>query len=134
MRGSRFVFLAVASSGEPGSSGGGVLWVLVSPNNRRLGQAGEFAPTYQRSLAEVTLLRGRYSDLTAATGTAESSGRWTWRVDLDGVVVARCTRPYLRQQECGYNLQRFLAAVPQAVATTVMRTARIGRIPEPRRQ
>jgi|GEM_PF-6244152 len=127
--GSRFVFLLLA---PPGAGGGrtGVIWVLVSPNNRRLGQAGQFAATYQQSLDTVTVLRERHRDLTAVTGTAGSSGRWVWRVELDGAVVARCSRPYARQQECDHSLHRFLAAVPVASAAAGTRTVRMGRVPQ----
>ncbi len=130
MRGSRFVFLAMQSTDDPdGVAEESIMWMLVSPNNRRLGRAERHFPTYELCRETVFRLRRRYDELKPVTATAERSGHWVWRVELDGAVVAKSTRAYLRQQECDYNLNRFMAAVPEAVVATSARSVRIGRIP-----
>jgi hypothetical protein len=115
---------------ESGDSGvESVLWMLVSPNNRRLGRAAQRIDEFEVCRERVMLLRQRHADLKSVTSTAEPHGHWAWRVELDGAVAAVSTRSYLRQRECDYNLRRFLEAVPEADVATTTRTVRIGRLP-----
>jgi hypothetical protein len=130
LRGSRFVFLSMLvldNSGQAGTES--IMWILVSPNNRRLGRAQRASASYDVCLESVLRLRERYVDLTSSTTTVESQGHWTWRVELDRVVVAISTRTYLRQQESDYSLHRFLEAVPEADVAPTARAVRIGRLP-----
>lgn len=125
MQGSRFVFFALPEIEDSGEvSGESVTWTLVSPNNRRLGQASGRFSTYDECLAAVQTLRANANSVLPSTVTIDRQGRWAWRVDLDGVTVAVSTRGYLRQQECDYNLRRFLAALPEAAITTELRAVR----------
>jgi hypothetical protein len=114
-------------SGESGAES--VFWMLVSPNNRRLGRAAQRFPAFEVCHEKVMLLRRRHADLRPVPTTTQPHGNWAWRVELDGAVAAVSTRTYLRQQECDYNLRRFLEAVPGAEVATVARTVRIGRMP-----
>jgi hypothetical protein len=113
--------------GEPAAES--VMWVLVSPNNRRLGRGGSPARSFERCRESVLSLRRRHGELRAVTTASEHDGQWSWRIDLDGAAVAAATRAFLRQQECDYNLRRFLAAVPQAQVASVVHAVRIGRLP-----
>lgn len=125
VQGSRFVFFALPEFEHSGEvSGESVTWTLVSPNNRRLGQASGHFSTYEECLAAVQTLRTHANRALSATVAVDKHGRWAWRVDLDGVTVAVSTRGYLRQQECDYNLRRFLEALPEAGVTTELRAVR----------
>lgn len=128
MRKPRFVFLAMNTpvpSGEPGTES--VSWMLVSSNNRRLGQAAYESPTYELCRELVWWLREEYLGL-APVLTAGPTGRWAWRLELGGTRVAVSTRSYLRQLECEYNVRCFLEAVPEADVTPVARTVRMGEL------
>ncbi|HKT04259.1 MAG TPA: hypothetical protein VJT31_32440 [Rugosimonospora sp.] len=102
--------------------------MLVSPNNRRLGQSARGWPNYDTCRDWVSRLRERHDELKPVTTTAESNGHWAWRIELDGVVAAVATRTYLRMQECDYNLRCFLEGVPLAELSPTVRTVRIGRL------
>jgi hypothetical protein len=122
--------LTLDHSGESGTES--MFWMLVSPNNRRLGRAAHQFTAFDACREKVMLLRRRLADLKAVTTTAEPHGHWAWRVELDGAIAAVSTRTYFRQQECDYNLRRFLEAVPEAEVATIARTVRIGRLPAAR--
>ena len=128
MRGSRFVFLSGAANSESRTpTATGVLWVLVSPNNRRLGRSRAHHPTYELCRRDVLRIQRAHDDLIAVTAP-EQWGHWAWRLELRGEVLAVSARGYLRQQECDYNLRRFLDALPSAEIAPVVRTVRIGQI------
>jgi hypothetical protein len=126
---SRFVFLSMPVSGpdaEPPSEKG-VVWMLVSPNNRPRGSGGSFHETYATCRDAVLHMRESRARIKPLAYAAEASGQWTWRIDLDGDTVAVSSRSYLRVRECNYNLERFLCAVPTATIVAGTRSVRGGR-------
>jgi hypothetical protein len=124
----RFVFLSMNARGTSGKAGAErVSWMLVSSNNRRLGQAAYESPTYQLCREWVRRLQESHLELTPVLSTGPA-GRWVWRLDLGGTPVAVSTRPYLRQLECEYNVRCFLQAVPEADVGQVTRTVRMGQL------
>lgn len=115
MQHARFIFVAVATpQGDTDAGRRGVSWMLLSPNNRRLGCGASVHPAYAACRDAVVTLRFGHDRFTAQSLTLASNGQWIWQVDLDGVAVAVSCRSYLRARECTYNLERFLEAVPTA--------------------
>jgi hypothetical protein len=119
---SRFIVLSRQSGGDEDA----IEWILVSSNNRQLGRCGSAFATSEACRAAVDLLRDGYKRATGSA-TAEASGRWVWRVDVDGRTVAVSTRAYFRHHECDYNLRRFLEAVPAADVADGIRIVHSGR-------
>ncbi|MFI6759178.1 hypothetical protein ACIBF5_08550 [Micromonospora sp. NPDC050417] len=128
MQQSRFVFLSMPakSCGQVDEAAEEVLWMLVSPNNRQLGRGDEGYGTYAECRAAVVRLRDEHRRADAMALADELTGQWVWRLELDGETVAVSSRSYLRARECSYNLERFLAAVPQADVVDGTRAVRKG--------
>jgi hypothetical protein len=125
---SRFVFIGgLVPPPEAGDLAEGIVWILVSPNNRPLGLGMKYHEAYVDCRESVVVLKANHTRLNPVESTVELTGQWTWRVELDGVDVAKSSRSYLRARECQYNLQRFLEAVPNAAIVAGARSARRGR-------
>ncbi|MGN9911045.1 hypothetical protein ACTMTJ_26155 [Phytohabitans sp. LJ34] len=125
---SRFVFLAAPMpESKDGDEGEGILWMLVSPNNRPLGRGTTYHATYGACRQSVLDLQANYERAKPVETTVDLTGQWTWRIDLDGEPVAVSSRSYLRARECTYNLERFLEAVPSAQVIAGTRSVRRGR-------
>jgi hypothetical protein len=89
-------------------------WRLIGGNNRDLGcSPARFEDTRTSRLA-VLELRRRIADAVPVITIDPRSSEWTWRLDLDGRVVARSARGYLRHRECLYNVSHVLGSVPVA--------------------
>lgn len=125
---SRFVFLAAPMpESKDGEEGEGILWMLVSPNNRPLGRGTTYHATYGACRQSVLDLQANCERVKPVETTVDLTGQWTWRIDLDGEPVAVSSRSYLRARECTYNLERFLEAVPSAQVIAGTRSVRRGR-------
>lgn len=115
MQRSRFVFVQTRLSTVDGvQPKEHVLWLLISSNNRRLGQDVAGRETYAECHAVVSRLQDGSSRLATHAAIDPRDGRWTWRLSLDGVAVATASRSYLRTRECDYNVRRFLDALVTA--------------------
>lgn len=130
---SRFVIvrsspsLSTMDHGVEGGAGG-LLWFLVSSNNRRLGQDSRLRPTYTECHDSVARLRRSRESLESQTLIDARDGRWIWRVSLGGELAAVSSRSYLRARECEYNLRRFLTSLAEAeVVEGVRRVVGTGR-------
>jgi hypothetical protein len=125
---SRFVFLAAPMpESKDGDGTDGILWMLVSPNNRPLGRGTTYHETYSSCRQSVLDLQANCDRVKPVETTVEMTGQWTWRIELDGEPVAVSSRSYLRARECSYNLERFLEAVPKAEVVAGTRSVRRGR-------
>ncbi|MEU8259069.1 hypothetical protein AB0C02_00370 [Micromonospora sp. NPDC048999] len=128
MQVARFVFLTMLpSTGTQGDPPGGVVWMLVSPNNRTLGRGLSLHRSYADCRDAVLRLREGGPRCRPVLSNVEATGQWTWRVELDGRQVAMASRSYLRMRECSYNLERFLAVLPAAEVVPGTRAVRRGR-------
>ena len=134
MQRSRFVFLALpvpehaAAAHLAGDAPAeGVVWVLVSPNNRPLGRGTTYHELYAACRDSVEHLKANAGRVVPVETTVERTGQWSWRIELDGAPVAVSSRSYLRARECAYNLERFLDAVPTADIVAGTRSAHRGR-------
>ncbi|MGI5524988.1 hypothetical protein ACQEUX_29195 [Micromonospora sp. CA-259024] len=122
---SRFVFLAAPMPGpQQGQTIDGILWMLVSPNNRPLGRGAVYHEVYARCRESVLELQDSVDRIVPHEGTVPASGQWTWRIQLADVLVALSSRSYLRARECHYNLGRFLEALPYAEVVAGTRSVR----------
>ncbi|MFI7209869.1 hypothetical protein ACIBP4_07215 [Micromonospora maritima] len=125
---SRFVFLAAPMPGPRQEQPvDGIVWMLVSPNNRPLGRGPVYHEAYARCRESVLALQANVDRIVPVEGTVPASGQWDWRIELDQVSVAVSSRSYLRARECRYNLERFLEALPQAEVVPGARTVRRAR-------
>ena len=129
---SRFVFLAAPMPGPyQGQEADGIVWMLVSPNNRPLGRGAVYHQLYANCRESVLDLQANVDRAVPLESTLPTDGQWTWRMELDGVPVALSSRSYLRARECMYNLTRFLEALPDAEVIPGTRSVRRRRMPEP---
>ncbi|HEV2639168.1 MAG TPA: hypothetical protein VGX23_28770 [Actinocrinis sp.] len=106
--------------GNPARPAGGAVpirsaaWRLIGGNNRDLGCCpAEFAD-HEASRLAVLELRSRVAEAVPMITINPQTSEWTWRLELDGRVVARSVRGYLRHRECLYNVSHFLGSVPVA--------------------
>ena len=91
-------------------------WRLLGANNRELGRSPVWYPDVESCREAVRSLKREIGVVTSAiTATARPGGAWSWRLAVSGTPVAVAGRPYHRQRECAYNLNHFVAAVPNAV-------------------
>jgi hypothetical protein len=113
---SRFIFI---SDGKPLSSwqDGGqaephrVGWRIIAANNRPLGRSAAAFDSYAAALADAVGLKGAVDRLTSSLVHDQLLGHWTWRLLLDGAVVASCVHEYQRRVECSRALGQFLDAL-----------------------
>ncbi|MEW2396993.1 hypothetical protein [Streptomyces sp. NPDC046862] len=87
-------------------------WRLVGANHRELGRSAEVFAGLTECRASVLLLRERIADARVLLTTTEAAGGWSWRLEIDGHVIAVAGRLYQRQRDCQFNLGQFLKAVP----------------------
>ena len=89
-------------------------WLLASPNNRELGRAASVWESYQACREDAQRLQAGIGEIESLLATDAIIGQWSWRIGLDGAVVARSARLYQRERECRYSLNAFVNAVPTA--------------------
>lgn len=89
-------------------------WRLIGGNNRDLGCSARGFESVEASREAVLLLKARIADAVPLITIEPRSSEWTWRLEIDGTVVARSVRGYLRHRECLYNVSHFLGCVPVA--------------------
>jgi hypothetical protein len=88
-------------------------WRLIGGNNRVLGLSPKGYEDFETGYAAVLFLRERIADAVPVLGFDAVGGR-TWRLEIDGLEVARSGRAYLRGRENLYNLVHFTESVPLA--------------------
>ncbi len=89
-------------------------WRLLGGNNRELGRSATVFPGVTAAREAISELRDRLPEALRAFACDTRTGRWGWRLLVDGEPLATSSRLYLRHRECGYNLGQFLAGVPGA--------------------
>ncbi len=92
-----------------------VAWRLLGANNRELGRSPVWYPDVDSCREAVRALKREIGGVTPAImSVALPGGAWSWRLAVSGTPVAMAGRHYHRQRECAYNLNHFVAAVPDA--------------------
>lgn len=99
-------------NGQVNADGSWVAWRLCSGNNRELGRSADVYPDGAACTAAFEVLQSRIAEAEATVVADNRADTWSWRLSLDGRLVAVASRGYLRQRECHYSLRQFLAAVP----------------------
>jgi len=99
------------------TEGSWVAWRLAAANNRELGRSARVF-TDLASCREAAARLQREIRRAESAASSDPTGRWGWRLDLDGRPLATSARSYLRYRECHYNLVQFIAAVPAALLTS----------------
>lgn len=89
-------------------------WRLIGGNNRDLGCAPDGYESREASREAVLRLKARITDAVPIITIEPTNSEWTWRLEIDGRIVARSARGYLRHRECLYNVSHFLGSVPTA--------------------
>ncbi|MGW1884825.1 hypothetical protein [Streptomyces sp. NPDC001970] len=110
----RFLYVVRVSPQRPDGGEKPVGWRLVGANNRELGRGAEAFGSLAECQAAVGELREKVAGARLLMSMSDAASNWTWRVEIEGRVFAVAGRPYLRQRECQFNLNQFLAAVPVA--------------------
>lgn len=93
---------------------GPVRWRLLGANHRDLGRGAHDFMNGAQCLEAVQMLARRL-DQAAPSLSRAADGRWTWRLVLDGGVVARSSHGFDRRLRCSDAVRRFirLTAVAQ---------------------
>lgn len=94
---------------------GSVMWRLLGANNYELGRSALRYEGMDAADAAVEDLLSRFEDLVVSIEATPTSGKWQWRLLVDGAAVATASRAFQRERECRYNLGQFLAVAPSAV-------------------
>ncbi|MBB5805665.1 hypothetical protein F4560_005433 [Saccharothrix ecbatanensis] len=90
----------------------GVTWRFLSANNRSLGQSAIVFPTVEACVHSVDELRERLIDST--TTMSRDAKLWSWRLRLEGCVLAVSSRSYHRRIQAQYACRSFLELVELA--------------------
>ncbi|HEV2342956.1 MAG TPA: hypothetical protein VGS97_02580 [Actinocrinis sp.] len=128
MAGPRFLFVCSNGAGtharsvivpntlNPAQKSEHVAWRLLGANNRELGRSPIWYPDVESCREAVRVLKREIGGVTPAImSVPQPGGAWSWRLAVSGTPVAVAGRPYHRQRECAYNLNHFVAAVPDAL-------------------
>ena len=101
----------VGDSGEECRYG----WRLIGANNRELGRSPVTYDGLPEARHMATTVRLKAIELSKVFANDDTDGSWIWRASLGSTTVAVSGRTYLRQRECHYNYQQFVAALGVAV-------------------
>jgi len=83
-------------------------WRLIGTNNHELGRSALSFPSYQQVLGAVAELQENLDRLVRLAIRDRPTGRWGWRLELDGVAVAISGRWYKRDQDSRLGADRFV--------------------------
>jgi hypothetical protein len=89
-------------------------WRLMGANNRELGRSALSYASYAGARRAVRDLQRHAERLVRTTVVDPTKGRWGWRIDLDGVVVAVSGRSYERDQDSRLGMHKFVTLLPDA--------------------
>jgi len=90
-------------------------WRLMGANNRELGRSAASFVSYQWTRRAIGQLQRGAARLVQHSTTDPATGRWGWRVDLDGVAVAVSGRWYERDHDGRLGAAKFISLTVEAV-------------------
>jgi hypothetical protein len=105
---------AVATIAEIAERGDWYGWRLIGANNRELGRSARSFGSYQLARRAVGQLKEGLGRLAHNSTNNPATGRWGWRLDLDGVAVAVSGRWYERDYDGRVGAAKFLALAVDA--------------------
>jgi hypothetical protein len=89
-------------------------WRLMGANNRELGRSALSFVSYQLARRSVMQLKEGIGRLVQHSTTDPATGRWGWRLDLDGLAVAVSGRWYERDHDGRLGAAKFVALTVEA--------------------
>jgi hypothetical protein len=101
---------AVPSSGHAYWYG----WRLMGANNRELGRTAHSFVSYPLARRSIGQLKQCLARLVQQSTTDPRTGRWGWRLDLDGVAVAVSSRWYEREHDSRLGAAKFVELSAEA--------------------
>jgi hypothetical protein len=89
-------------------------WRLMGANNRELGRSAQHYESYAGARRAVGELQRHADRLVCTTLVDRGTGRWGWRIDLDGGTVAVSGRSYERDHDSRLGMDKFLGLLSEA--------------------
>jgi hypothetical protein len=89
-------------------------WRLMGANNRELGRSPFGYASYQLARRAIRQLKQATTRLVQHSATDPLTGRWGWRVDLDGAAVAVSGRWYERDHDGRAGASKFVTLARDA--------------------
>jgi hypothetical protein len=92
-------------------------WRLMGANNRELGRSARSFDSYPLARRAVGQLQQDVARLVPHSAPDPATGRWAWRLELDGVAVAVSGRWYERDHDARLGAAKFVSLSPGAELT-----------------
>ncbi|WP_432835304.1 hypothetical protein [Dactylosporangium sp. CA-092794] len=112
---------ALAPAGPAGPAARGAIWPgewyawrLIGANNHELGRSALIFPSYQLAIDGIAELKEGLARLVQLPIYDRPTGRWGWRLELDGAAVATSGRWYKRDHDSALGAAKFVALSPEA--------------------
>jgi hypothetical protein len=99
-------------------------WRLIGANNRELGRSALTFLSYQAARRAIRQLKAGLGRLVRESTNDPATGRWGWRLDLDGTTVAISGRWYERDHDSRLGVAKFVALTAEADLTDGVVTLR----------
>ena len=106
-------------TGNTAADGSWYAWRVSGANHRELGRGLEVYPDLDGVLSAIEALQSGIDRTVLSLIIAPAGGHWTWRMSLDGRLVAMSSRAYYRQRECAYAAAAFTTSVRVAPVPNV---------------
>jgi hypothetical protein len=106
-------------TGETADDGSWYAWRVSGANHRELGRGTEVYADLLAVLNAIETFQGCIDRVALSFLIAPPGSHWTWRMSLDGRLVAMSSRAYYRQRECAYGATVFTASVRVAPIPTL---------------
>src|SRR5262249_56641637 len=92
-------------------------WRLIGTNNHELGRSALGFLSYELAVGAIAELKEGHDRLVQLPINDQATGRWGWRLELDGAAVAISGRWYKRDQDSLLGAARFVALSAEAELT-----------------
>jgi len=89
-------------------------WRLIGANNRELGRSAMTFLGYQSTRRAVSQLKDGLGRLVPGSTNDPATGRWGWRLELDGTTVAISGRWYEREHDSRLGAAKFVTMSAEA--------------------
>lgn len=104
---------------------GPIRWRLLAGNRRSLGTSGSEHVDVEGAVGQLgRLMAGTERARTRLLAAEGNGGQWRWELELDGELVARSSRTYLRRIECELAADQFLRLAAGASVAPEVRSFR----------
>jgi hypothetical protein len=100
------------------TSGGIVVWQLVSANNRQLARGVEVYETFEQARASVGTVVSAGAELTIDLVSEAGRGVYGWYASLGGKPVATCARWYVTDRDRRNSIDLAMRSISLATVHT----------------